>query len=226
MMLLIRSIGTVEAVCSTGIVAPAGSRSRVLARPAVDEVLADQRLRPRLAERVGAHRAEAGLVDRDVDQRALGAAVDAHAGDAAGADAGDLHVGAVDDPERVVELDREAAAARLLRAGGRRGEDRRGAGAEQEAEDEQAAHLLPREDLGRVAVEVRRRLPRARAVGRPVVAAARAAVALVGRGGGLERLVAQLGRHRRELPVERARRRWRGRPRARRRRARRRCRSG
>ena len=109
MMLLIRSIGIVDAVCSTGIV-PAGLQALLGgAGPAVDEVLADQRLRAGLAEGVGAQRAEAVLGDREVDQRALGAAVDAHAGDVAGADAGDLDVGAVDDAERVVELDRVGA---------------------------------------------------------------------------------------------------------------------
>ena len=202
MMLLIRSIGIVDAVCSTGIVAAGLQPLLGGAGPAVDEVLADQRLRAGLAEGVGAQRAEAVLGDREVDQRALGAAVDAHAGDVAGADAGDLDVGALDDAERVVELDRVGPVLRVLRAGAGRRDDGGGAGGEQQGDDEQAAHLVARERLARVAVEVRRRLPGPRAVLGLVVAAARAAVALVGRRGGLEGLVAQLRRDGRELALE------------------------
>jgi hypothetical protein len=80
-------------------------RGRLDARLAVDEVLADQRLRPGLAGHVGADRAEAGLGDVDLDQRAVGLLVDLHLADLARADAGDLHVAAGDQAEGVVELD-------------------------------------------------------------------------------------------------------------------------
>ena len=59
MTLASRSAGIVEAVRSTGIVAPGLELLGRLAGRAVDEVLADQRLRARLAVDVGAQRAEA-----------------------------------------------------------------------------------------------------------------------------------------------------------------------
>ena len=48
-----RSAGIVDCVWVTGIVLPGGEHLAVVPGVAVDEVLADQRLRPRLAERVG-----------------------------------------------------------------------------------------------------------------------------------------------------------------------------
>ena len=92
---------------------PRLQRLAVLAGLAVDEVLADQRLRARLAEGVGLERAKPALRDLHRDERVAGgvaAAVDAVLGkldrlDLSGADAGDLEIGAGDEAERVVELD-------------------------------------------------------------------------------------------------------------------------
>jgi hypothetical protein len=85
-----------------------GARLELLlgrAGQAVDEVLADQRLRARLAEHVAAQRAEAVLVDLEADQRVLGALVELDGGDLARAHAGDLEIAALDEAEGVVELD-------------------------------------------------------------------------------------------------------------------------
>jgi len=109
------------------------------AGPAVDEVLADQRLRARLAERVLAQRAEALLGHLELDERTLGLAVDVQGRDLARTHAGDLHVAAFDEPERVVELDREAVARLLLGAGGR--EDVRGGRGEKEGDGKDPSHV-------------------------------------------------------------------------------------
>ncbi len=129
-------------------------------RGAVDEVLADQRLRARLAEGVAAQRAEAVLVDLEVDQRVLGPLVELDLRDLARAHAGDLHVAALDEAERVVELDRELAAL----SSGAPDEGSRGAGAGQDEDDgEDRAPQRPAAPA-RVAVEVGAGLLRAAAV--------------------------------------------------------------
>ena len=75
------------------------------ARVAVEEVLADQRLRAGLAGGVGAQVAEAVLGDAEADLRAQRALVELHVGDRPRAHAGDLQVAALDQAEGVVELD-------------------------------------------------------------------------------------------------------------------------
>src|SRR5437868_137210 len=98
---------------------------------ALDEVLADQRLRPRLAERVGAELAKAGLLDLHRDQRvalariALDAAVlEVYRGDLSRLHPRDLEVRAVDEPEGVVDRDLVGRVARSI-GGAQREEENR-----------------------------------------------------------------------------------------------------
>jgi len=72
---------------------------------AVEEVLADERLRARLAVHVAAQRPEPAAIDAKADERVLRAAVELDLRDLAGAHARDLQVATLDEPERVVELD-------------------------------------------------------------------------------------------------------------------------
>ena len=141
MMLLIRSSGIVDAVCSTGIVAPGFSRSAsVPGRQSTKySPISDC---GRVSQNASVRSEPKPVLSIAMSTSArLVLAVDAHAGDAAGAHAGDLDVGAVDDAERVVELDRVVGAPLgVLRAGRRAGDDRRDAGAEHEDDDEEAAH--------------------------------------------------------------------------------------
>jgi hypothetical protein len=108
---------------------------------AVDEVLADQRLRQHLAAHVLAQRAEAGLVDAEGDDRALALAVQADLGDLARAHAGDLQVAPVLQAEGVVEddlvlaLGRAAAAGAAAAHGGQAGDEAR-----EEHDDRDAPH--------------------------------------------------------------------------------------
>ena len=148
---------------------------------AVEEVLADQRLRPRLAEDVG--RAGRRSPSRSISmptQRAVCRRGRARSVvDLARADAGDLHVGALDEPERVVELDRVVACRRRRRRP-RRSRRRRPRRRAPRPTDGERCASWARRDLGRVAVEVRRRTGssrRGRALDR-----ARAAVVLAARG--------------------------------------------
>ena len=106
--------------------APGREHRAVLPGLAVDEVLADQRLRARLAEGVGVERAEAALGHlHGDDRRAAVLLVEVDRLDRAGADAGDLEVGAGDEAERVVELDLvRARRAVPSRAAGDRRRDR------------------------------------------------------------------------------------------------------
>ena len=76
-------------------------------------------------------------------------------------------------------------------------DERRAGGEQDERWSRRASPLRPREELGGVAVVVRRRLPRVRLVRRGELGAARAAVALAGRGDLRAGVVAQ--RHRDRL---------------------------
>jgi hypothetical protein len=118
---------------------PPGQALLARAGLAVEEVLADQRLRPRLAEDVRAQVTETALGDLDLDDRAVRAAVDLEAGDLPGADARDLDVGAVDEPEGVVELD--LVARRAVTVAGARGRQHpRRSGGQHEADEQRAPH--------------------------------------------------------------------------------------
>ena len=162
-----------------------------LAGRAVDVVLADQRLRPRLAGGVGAQRAEAVLGELEVDERLVALVVQPQLRDRPRPHAGDLDVAALDEPERVVELDGELRAALLLGAGRR---ERVGARAGEDEDDRRARASFARQHLGLVAGEVGARLVGAGAVRGPVLGAARAAVVLPPLQRRRERLVAQLRR--------------------------------
>ena len=87
---------------------------------AVDEVLADQRLRARTRRRRprAASRSPSWSISKSTSAL-VRLRSSAQLGDLARAHAGDLDVGALDEPERVVELDRvrRAARRRRLRAG-------------------------------------------------------------------------------------------------------------
>ncbi len=72
--------------------APSASLCGIRPRPAVEEVLADQRLRPALAERVRAQGAEAVLGRPRCRPARRASRVQAQPGDRPGADAGDLEV--------------------------------------------------------------------------------------------------------------------------------------
>ena len=123
MMSASRSAGIVENVCDAPQRAARGKRLAVLAGLAVDEVLADQRLRPRLARRVRAERAEPldGHLHRD--QRvelvlAVGVLVrvtEVDRRDRPGRDTRDLERRAGHEPERVVELELVGRVARPAR---------------------------------------------------------------------------------------------------------------
>ena len=110
------------------------------AREAVEEVLADQRLRARLAVHVAPQRPEAVLVDAEADERVLRALVEPDVGDLAGPHARDLEVAALDQPEGVVELDPVRVVPRPAEAGR---EDHVGAQRRDEAEDDERAPHLP-----------------------------------------------------------------------------------
>jgi hypothetical protein len=102
---------------------------------AVEEVLADQRLRLDLAEDVPAKAREARLVDPHGRQRARGRALDVEVGDPADVDAVGAQVGVLGQPEGVVEHDRVAVAVALAGPRGRDGERGGGARGEQRQED-------------------------------------------------------------------------------------------
>jgi hypothetical protein len=104
-----------------------------LAGLAVDVVLADERLRGDVARRVRAQGAEALLGDVEADDRVLGLAVEVELRDLARADAGDLEVAALDQAERVVELDLELLA--LLVLGRAAGEQHEAGGGRDERDD-------------------------------------------------------------------------------------------
>ena len=141
------------------------------------------------------------LRDLEVDERLVRLLVDLEVLDRARAHARDLQVGALDEAERVVEHDRVAAAcsgplppAPASSVGGAGGD-----GQHEECREDRA-HLLAREHLAGIAVDLGR-LPRVGAVLVLVLGGARAAVALVERRARLEGRAAQLGRHGRELAV-------------------------
>ena len=140
MTLASRSAGIVEVVCSTGIVAPGLSLSLDL--PGVQSMkyspISDCGRDSQVAS--VAQRAEALLGELEVDERAVALLVEPQLGDRARADAGDLDVAALDEPERVVELDGELRAALLLRAGRR---ERVGARAGEDEDDDEGAPHLP-----------------------------------------------------------------------------------
>ena len=179
----------------TGMTAPGAEVLRRGAGLAVDEVLADQRLRAHVAVRVGAQVAEARLVDLDPDQRAVGLAVELELRDLARAHAGDLQVAAVDQAERVVELD-PVAVARGAVAGAAEDDPER-AGDRAARRGCRARASLALRDLRGVAGVVGGRLPDRAALDR-----ARAAVALAEAGELLEERLAQLRRDRREDAVD------------------------
>ena len=108
MMSLTMSVGIVEEVCSTGTMPPVGEPLVRLAGLAVHVVLADQRLRPDLAARVLAEVAEARLRDLDGHDRLGRLALlllDLEVRRLAGVHAAHAEVAALDESERVVELD-------------------------------------------------------------------------------------------------------------------------
>ena len=132
-----RSAGIVDWVWLTGIVLPGLSTVPVLAGLALDEVLADQRLRARLAERVGVELPEPGLGDADRDHRVSVLVIEVERTDRPGPDAGDLEVGAGDQAEGVVELDLVRADGAVVRRAA--GEDQKGAGRKHDQRDEDDA---------------------------------------------------------------------------------------
>jgi hypothetical protein len=94
----------------------------IVARGAVDVVLADERLGRDLAARVLAQRPEAVLGDLEGDDRATRRAIEVELRDRARDHARDLEVAALDEAEGVVELDLELVALRPVgRAGRQRG---------------------------------------------------------------------------------------------------------
>src|SRR3954447_454355 len=106
---------------------------------AVEVVLADERLRARLAVHVAAQRAEAALVDAEADERVLRAAVELDVGDLPGAHARDLEVAALDEPEGVVELDPVGVPLAAAEPG--RQHDVRAQRGDEREDDERALHL-------------------------------------------------------------------------------------
>ena len=133
----------------TGITLPGLSTGPELPGLQSMEVLADQRLRARLAGGVLVELAEAALVDRDRDHRLTirsAAPIDAGLGkidarDRPGGDSGHLDVRADDQAERVVEPNLVGAVGALVRSPG--GQDDERPGDEQDGGAEEDALHLP-----------------------------------------------------------------------------------
>ena len=140
-----RSTGTVAAVCSTGTVpVPSVGEAAVGASGlAVDEVLADQRLRPDLAARVLAEVGDPRLRhlggDDGVRRLAL-PLLEVEAGGRPGLDAADAEVAAVHEPEGVVEDEPVANGVAAGLASGAHGQRRTGDG---RGDDEECCERAP-----------------------------------------------------------------------------------
>ena len=194
MTLAIRSGGIVELVRSTGTRAAVGDLLVRLADLAVDEVLADQRLvaDAALASRCAARRSPARCTSTSTSDLVRLRVGQLELVDRAGADAADLQVAALDEAERVVELDPVASCPRAVARGA--GEHDRGErGAEHDEDREPRASFgRPRRAVGLEAVELSLLLvgPDVRAVRRGRLGRARAALVLVDVGELLEDVAA------------------------------------